>query len=333
MKSSVIMAFWMISTVTSAAQLQSGHYLKWDTDHTERQIRPAYAVSKEDIQNYPTYRVLFENGVPKNVCFFAFGHPSNDADFGAHCIQFTYSEDAIVRTYFNIEGERVSEHQGIYSVRYVLNGQQYPSKRLLLDKSNKLIADSTGTAQYEYQRDELGRRTSEIRRDENGQAVPEHNGFYEAHFAFDENDYAVYRRGVDEQGNIMEGKYGYATAHFWFDENGTFVKEEFRNGAGALVLGPSNRYSRIEYKEIDHLGNWHKVMLFDQNEELLRESPAILQAAYFDTSKRKNLRYYDAQMQPAENTQGVHEYRYRYLESGKLDKREAYSLTGELLTF
>ncbi|MEX2962868.1 hypothetical protein [Microbulbifer sp. TYP-18] len=331
MKLAVYIVLGMISYLVHASDLKSGYYLKWDTDHTERKIRPVYPISTEKIGLYNTYYIEVEDQKPQSVCYFTSSRPSNKSDFGSHCIKFAYEKNSIYRTFVNIDGERISNNEGVYAVKYILDGQEYPTKKQNFGESNNLIEDKSGSAEYYFKRDELGRRYSEVRKNANGDVVLEHNGFYEARFIFDANDYAAYRRGFDRDGNIMEGKYGYATAHFWFDENGNFEKEEFRNSSGKLVLGPSNRFARIEYKNIDSFGNWHEVNLYDASGELLKDSPAILLARYHRNARRESISYYDSKMNPSENAQGINKYLYIYDKVGHLIERKGYSLKDELV--
>lgn len=317
-----------ISASVSAASVQPGYYLKWNTDHTERGLRPVYAIADEAIQSYWAYRIDVSAGRPSRVCYFRAGVASDHADFGAHCIDFSYSAQTIERHYVNVAGARIANAKGVFTERYLLNEHGFYYARQNLDAAGNLVEDSDGVAEYRFNRDDLGRRESERRLNKHGDVVPEHNGFLEACFAFDEHDYARYRKGCDGNGEPAAGPKGYAAAYFWFDRQGNFLKEEFRNLQGQPVPGPSGQFARIEYHDLDNLGNWHKAILYDGQGALLQNTGAVIRATYNRFHQRKSLTYFDAQNNKAANSQGVHQYQYHYDADGVLTARKAFSKTG-----
>ncbi|KZN61381.1 hypothetical protein [Pseudoalteromonas luteoviolacea] len=324
--------FLTVAPVVPATTLKPGHFLKWNSDHTERAIRPVYPVTQKDAHRFKTYKVNVKAAKPSSVCFYAFLKPSNDSNFGAHCVRFSYSELGETRTFFNASGEQVANRDGVYIEKYLLKGDKYPRLLQFLNEDGKLTENSSGVAEFHFKRDGAGRRVSEVRLNLNKQVVHEHNGFYEARFAFDNNDYATYRKGFDRSGAIMEGPSGYATAYFWFDENGTFSKEEFRDLNDRLVLGPSGYFARIEYKDIDEYGNWHKIALFDEKEQLVSKYAAYAVAKYNQFNQRQSITYYDVNMNRAENNRGVAKYQYIYDAQQNFIKREGYSLANKLVS-
>ncbi|ESP94631.1 hypothetical protein [Pseudoalteromonas luteoviolacea] len=332
MKFVLPLLFFFFMPLVSAKPLTPGYFLKWDSDHTEREIRPVYPIDEKEIANFKVYKVAVENAKPSSVCFYAFSKPSDKSSFGAHCMRFTYSGSGITRSFFNVAGEQVVNHEGVHTVKYLFQGNKYPLLRRHLDVKGQLKESSLGVAEYRFKRDSKGRRISEIRFDGAGNVVPEHNGFYEARFAFDNNDYATYRKGFDKNGHIMEGPNGYATAYFWFDENGTFLKEEFRDTKENLVLGPSGFFAKIVYGGIDDSGNWHKISLYDEKDQLVSNYAAYAIAKYDRLNQRESITYYDAQMKVAQNNRGVAKYLYKYDSEHNLIKREGYSAINELVT-
>lgn len=327
----IIIAIVLVSlgVISEVRALESGYYLKWDSDHTRRQIRPVYPIDETDIGKFKLYKVTVESGKPASVCYLAFAQPSDASNFGAYCVRFDYDHQGIIRTFYNTEGRQVVNAQGVYQEEYVTSGHAYPLSKRHLDVNGELIEDKLGVAEYRYKRDQLGRRISELRLNIKGEVVPEHNGFYEARFAFDANDYASYRKGFDKHGQIMQGPKGYATAYFWFDNNGTFLKEEFRDAQEKLVLGPTGDYARIEYHDIDDYGNWHKVYFFDEYGKPLTQSAAMGVADYYDFKQRKSIAFYNVSMSPAANAKGVARYLYVYDSNNDFVRREAYKLTGQ----
>ena len=322
-----------VTTEPAPYTFKAGDYLRWNTDHTERGIRPQYAIGPGDRDRHPVYRMTKDVvGRVSTVSFFLYGRPSDKSSFGAHRIVFTYSAGAIDQTYFDVAGTQVSNRRGVYRVRRVLGANGFATKQLHLDAQARPVEDEDGVAEVRYQRDAKGRRVSERRFDLTGRAVPEHNGFLEARFAFDERDYASHRRGYDLDGRAVNGPSGYHGAYFWFDENGTFTKEEFRDVSGRLAIFPRGGYARITFDKIDAFGQWVQVSLYGVDGELLSTSAAYGVSSFDDRHRRASIEFYDRDRRPAENAQGVARFEYRYdATDGSFVKRVGYNLKGEIV--
>ncbi|MEO0973651.1 MAG: hypothetical protein AAFX85_11205, partial [Pseudomonadota bacterium] len=250
-----VLSLWGALHSVTALACEGGfeHYLRWNTDHTERDIRPAYPVSSEQAARLPAYRIC-RNGAGQVVeaSFFLYAKPSDRSEFGTHQVTITRAATFIERVYRDQQGEIALNSRQVAVERYSHFENGLPSKKEHFGvDATTLTNDSTGTSTLVFQRDEFGRRIIETRYDTAGELVPEHNGFEQAHFAFDANDYARYRRGYDRHGQPMTGPAGYHTAYFWFNEQGTFTAEEFRDLQGQPALFPPGDYFRVEFHEID----------------------------------------------------------------------------------
>ena len=326
----------LTSPATQAEEVANVYYLKWNTDHTERDIRPAIPLSSTQLDVHRAYQFTFDDtGEVASICYFAFNKPSNHSAFGAHCIRPSLSEGTVTLQYEDVNGNLVANNQGVHVIEYrgkaVTNDNGLyagADEKRFFDADMKPINDSTGTHRYSFTRDNQGRRTSESRWNVRGDIVPEHNGFEQAYFDFDDNDYALYRAGYDLNGKAMQGPAGYHRAVFTFDQNGTFVNEEFRDLENRLVVFPRGGYARIEYHDIDALGNWHTVKLLDTKLKPLKESASVIKSEYDPLHRRTSLTYLNNDALPASNTRGVHKRVYDYSKDPEQAEITQFDLNG-----
>ena len=193
------------SADTAPYLFEAGDYLAWNTDHTERGLRPAYPVKPKARDRHPVYQITKDpQGRPSTVRFFLYGQPSDKSNFGAHKIVFAYGDGVIDRTFFDVKGALVANGKGVHTVRRMLGPDGLATKVMYLGVDSRPIEGSDGVAEVRFQRDEKGRRVAERRLNLAGEVIPEHNGFLEARFAFDSKDYASYRRGYDLDGKAGE---------------------------------------------------------------------------------------------------------------------------------
>ena len=244
-------------------RLAPGYYVRWNNDHTVRDIRPSYRIDEAQLGEHRAYRIELDGQRrAAEVTYFHYGQPSERSDFGAHRLQFRYGETEIDRIYFGVDGNRRPNQLGVFTERYVLGAASYPTKKVNLDADGRPMEDSYGAAEYIFVRDARGRRVSERRINLAGDIVPEHNGFKEARFAFDANDFAKYRKGYSKDGVPENGPGGYHAAHFWFDAHGAFIKEEFRDVDGNLGAISTRRlrpYRVRKPRRLRSVGSHHDV--------------------------------------------------------------------------
>ena len=130
-----------LSTFAASAQYQSGYYMDWNVDHTERVVKPAIPISKEEAQTIRCYYVAFdkENKLA-SVRYFFNGKPSKFSNFGSHQIVWTYSADRYTEKFKNIEVQWTANSSATFKRVYYLNKKGYWTKREYFDKKGEKIA-------------------------------------------------------------------------------------------------------------------------------------------------------------------------------------------------
>ena len=316
-----------------ACEQVTEYYLRWNTDHTERAVRPAYLLSEAEAQQLPAYHVCRDiAGRIVDVSFYLYGTPSEASAFGTHQVVISYAPDRIERRFLNLEGTTVLNRSQVAVERYSDFVDGFPERKDHFGiNGSELIDDNTGTSTFLFERDREGRRIVETRYDSAGELVLEHNGFEQAHFAFDANDYARYRRGFDRDGKPMAGSDGYHTAYFWFDGNGTFTAEEFRDLDDEPALFSSGDYFRVEFHDIDPLGNWHTIKYFDMEGEPLTRFAAIGESEFDAKGRRESVRYLSEGGAPQARKDGTAKIQFRYGKDGALESMDRFDINGELI--
>ncbi|MEO1483240.1 MAG: hypothetical protein AAFU77_14130 [Myxococcota bacterium] len=305
------------------------YFLRWNTDHTERQVRPTYPVSQAQADTLPVFHVCKdERGRVIRAEFYAYGKPSNASPFGTHRVEIRFRAGQIERVYQDVDGKPAMNRSRVAVERYTQFEQGFPLKKEHIGLDGSLVNDSTGASTYAFERDERGRRIAETRYSTSGELVPEHNGFEQARFEFDRRDYARYRRGYNRHGKPMEGPGGYHTAYFWFNQHGVFTAEEFRDIEDRPALFPPGGYFRVEFREIDELGQWHTLAYFDQAGAPLSQHAAVAVSQFDKLRRRKSVSYVNPQGQAQAKKDGTAQILFNYRSDGTLDSMKRYGLDG-----
>ncbi|OJJ20228.1 hypothetical protein BKI52_17310 [marine bacterium AO1-C] len=310
------------------AQNKSGYYIKWDIDHTDRQVKPSIPISAEEAKYINCYYVKFDSqNRCQSVKFYYQGKPGIYSNFGAHEIVRTYFKNHFTETYKDTQGKSIANNQGVYKVVFSLNQRRFWRKKQFFNHSNKPI-EVRGIAEVHMVRDQQNRAISEIQLNLKGDTIPDVNGFKQPYFAFTKEGLALYRQNRNQQGQLVNGAKGYAVVNFLFDENGNFVDEEFRDAQGKLFARPNAVYARINFREFNKYGKPARVYFLDQlGRPLKKWAHGIIE--YYADMNRKSITFYDNQGNKSTNNAGVSTIVYQYNSQGKFMGRIKYDIQGK----
>jgi hypothetical protein len=322
------------SAATHAADNSATYYLKWDTDHTERSIRPEYKISAGEIRNHPAYQIALDaHNRPVSIKFFLYGTPSDGSSFGAHEMRFTYTSAAIHRHYFRVDGTQVRSAADIYQETYPIGSDSHYTARLHYDENGNRITDRYGVFEYRIlKRDKRGRRTIIRHMDRDGQVIPDRfNKFLETRFTFDKNDRVTRRISYDLDGKPALGEQGYHIAFFQFDALGNFLKEEFLDLSGQLVIPSDITFAKIEFLKHDQFGRIGEIRYYDATNKLRQQLPAISKLTYDSKGRLTKRSYHHPNMDLTNNDSGAAIYHYSYTKDSNVRSRKAYDADGNEL--
>jgi len=328
-KSIIISALSMCLSLSLFSQSESGWYMNWNRDHTERTVKPTIKLDKEESKIMNCYRVSFnEDGKLGKVEFFASGKKSPNSDFGAHILELEYHTGYYEEIYKNVEDERVANSNGVWLTKFYLNEDGYWTRMEYYDREDKLV-NQYGVAVSKVQRDYMNRMISEIQLDSNFDTIPDVNDFKVPHFTFNEDGYMSSRQNRNENGQLVNGKYGYAKVVFHLDHNGLFYGEEFIDSQGNLINSHLG-YAKIDFRDFNKYGK-NKRQYFTDESGYASEGKAMGVITYNENMTRDEILYYDRVGEPTEDFKGRYRIKYIYDDNGRLIKREYYNLSGELV--
>ncbi len=82
------------------SQEQSGYYVNWNVDHTERKVKPSIPISEQEAETVNCYLVKFnKKGRLSNVTYYFSGKKSNHGNYGAFQLLRVYKRDKVVEQY------------------------------------------------------------------------------------------------------------------------------------------------------------------------------------------------------------------------------------------
>lgn len=322
----LFLLFGMLGTAVHAQE--SNAYLKWNIDHTQRTPLPAYPLTMEQAATVDHYVLTYDHeGRITRVAFFHLGRPSPASDFGSATLTFTYKNGQTVEEYQNMAGEPVAVN-GI--LRRIFHRGASPFwDRVTFETEDETGVTRGGYSEIRVTRDNKGRVLTETRLDNNGNIVPEHNGFDRASFAYDANNMALYRRFENADGALRNGRLGYASVSFKFDKNGNFLEEEARDADGNLAP-MSAGFSRIEWRDFNSFGKPALVYYFDA--EAKPYTPyAYSTRTYRPSMQRSSAAYFDKNSRPVMHPAGFHRVEYHYSKDGSLLDRNLFDADGALI--
>lgn len=322
----LVAAVWSTTAIAADTAPESGVYLRWNVDHTEREPRPVYRLDAEDSAVLGSYRLRYDAGRLVSVRFFHGGDASPHGDYGAHELVRLWDGGALREQYRNAAGERITNARGVWETRYDGNDSGFWAMRRTFGPDGALL-DVGGYAELRVRRDDEGRRVFETRHTAAGEQVPEHNGFLSASFGFDRNDFATYRRYELPDGSLKDGTNGFAEVRFGFDEQGNFLREEVYDALGRRANFPAG-YARILHSGHDRLGRAHTLELRTSTNAPFGRMP-LVQRTYNRFGTRAGQRYFLLDGTPGHDSRGAHEVRYHYDVHGARTHITRYDTKGQ----
>ena len=304
---------------------QSGYYMDWNVDHSERTVTPSIKITNKEAQTVNCYYVEFDNkGRLKSVKHYFSGKPSNYGNFGAHELERSYFNNHFVEKYKNIKGEYVSVSRGVDERKYSLNTNGYWIKKENLSK-DKLVKE--GVAYSIVSRNNRNELETEVQFSATNDTIPDGNGFPIVHFAYDANGLMLYRQNRTKNGEIVNGVNGYATVIFQFNQDGMFFEEQFLDENGNLFLHPRFDLAKINWREFNKYGKPSRIYYMNTM-GYPHEQRAYGELAYRSNMTRESIIYFNREGDKTEDRNGIAKSVYNYDTEGKFIGRTNYNLKG-----
>ena len=312
------------------SQDQSGYYMNWNVDHTQRIIKPTIKLNAEEAKSINCYKVTFnDDGRLKMVEYFVSGKKSDHSNYGAHILEVTYASGYYEETFRNKEKVRVLNKNGIWLHKYILNEEGYWIKKVHHDKEGNL-KDQYGVAMYKVHRDDQNRRQTEIRFNSNLDTIPDPNGFKVTHFTYNKDGFITSRHNRNLRGGLENGKYGYAKVIFHMDQNGQFYGEEFVDEQGHLRNSSSLGYAKIDMRDFNKYGKNKRFYFTDESGYPSKEK-AMGVITYHDNMTKDKVLYFDKYGNTTKDVKVRVTSKYIYDDNGAFIRRENYNCNGELI--
>jgi len=325
-----LVSIGVLISITIYSQKESGYYINWNQDHTERTVKPTIKLDIEESKIMNCYKISFnQDGKLGKVEFFVSGKKSSNSDFDAHILELNYYSNHYEEMFRNEENQRVVNKNGIWLSKYYLNDDGYWIKREHYDKNDKLI-NQYGVAIFKIQRDYMNRMISEIQLNSTLDTIPDVNGFKIPHFTFNQDGFMSSRQNRNENGALENGKYGYAKVVFHLDQNGQFYGEEFIDSQGNLINSSSLGYAKVDFRDFNEYGK-NKRLYFTDETGYASEHKAMGIITYNKNNTRNEIVYYDRYGKMTKDVSVIAKSKFIYDENGEFVRRENYNCEGKII--
>ncbi|MFK7978947.1 MAG: nuclear transport factor 2 family protein [Saprospiraceae bacterium] len=310
---------------TSKLKTRDGFYINWNIDSTQKGIKPSLPISAEEAKIVNCYYVKFDDqNRVISVKYFLSGKPSDDSGFGAFELNRIYEDKIIEVRFKNTEGQSVLNTSGVGVIKYHLNETGHWMSKEYFDLNDKMI-EANGIATIEVTRNNKNELNSWIRYDLKKDTVANSNGIKKTYYLFDEQGQTAFTQNLDANGNLKNGALGVAELAYSFDKNGTLLSRAFRDENHKLVMHPTVKYSRLEFREFNKYGNPKRIYSLDEKGYPI--GCGVI--AYNSNMTRKKLTFYNRYSEPADSPFGYAYIIYQYDDQGAFVKAQRFNLAGE----
>ena len=87
-KKHFLLAIAILVSIKIYGQDESGYYLDWNSDHTQRMVKPTIKLNDEESKLINCYKVTFDkDGRLQTVEYFVSGEKSSNSNFGAYLLE------------------------------------------------------------------------------------------------------------------------------------------------------------------------------------------------------------------------------------------------------
>lgn len=189
------------------------------------------------------------------------------ASLGAYKIAFTYAEQKEIRTFFDVNGQRMTNERGVFKEVYDLDRKGRRKQLRFFDLEHKPMESNWHIAVYQWKKHR--RLIVEKRYNLKQEAVN-----LSPYFEFKTTGILLNRKGepsvhynLNAALKISENSHGIASYKDVYDARGNHLSYSYHDQKGALVLTPFG-YAVCE-KKYDGLGNRIEQRYFDTDHQLV----------------------------------------------------------------
>jgi hypothetical protein len=302
----------------------------------------------------PHYKFDYDEDKLSSIQYFKNQEPSAEDYNGVSEIRFTYSENTETRFFYNVDGVKMKNENGVYG-----QGLEHMKGKLLvfnLNNHGDLMHDNEGVCVLEWELDHTGRRSSCTLYNMKGEQITDNEGNYILTFKYDgrgnlievanlnenlelSNDksgIAYFRYMYDEMNNLVTAlfydkdhkstseKYGYAGWFGSFDLNGNTIRTHYQNADGSTHIYENGiAYSYYSY---DDFGNVTEKKFYGTNKNLYIDKKGYgrIERKYDSLSRvteETNFDAYDAYLNAKDNICRKH---YRYNKKNQISEEDCF---------
>ena len=254
-----------------------------------------------------------------------------ETQYGNAGKKMEYDEKGCVikETYYGVDGEPCLVADGIAGYTYEYNEMGDMIKQSALGVDMLPTLDSNNVCTMVFVRDIRGNITKLSNYNEEGELTISNNGVAIIEFVYDERGNEISRKFFDVDGNPTRGYLGKAEIVSTYDDMGHLLSERNYDVDGKLIL--VNGIAGTDYKR-DNRGNIIEDIAVGVDGKLAR-GKLIRRYQYDDKDNLIEISLFDANGNPATNSQGYHKEVLSYNSRRQLVENRYYNTKGELTNY
>ncbi|MCX5726681.1 MAG: hypothetical protein NT030_05845 [Candidatus Saganbacteria bacterium] len=298
-------------------------------------------IAADGVKNIACYRFAWDSkGMPTKTEYVKDGKSLYDPLYHVAKIDFEYSEGFEKRIFLNAASNKMSNGDGVYTVRFKLNDKGFRNALFNYDSNGQLTEDSHGVVQYAWTLDTFGRKIKSVRLDKAGNKIKDKTGVCEMRSKYDANSNVIEQSNYDKDGKPVDNFWGISIWRWQYDSNGKQTESSFWALGGASTTEPTPVEPQavgyaISRNKYDRSGNNIETSYYgtdDQLKELASLGYAIVKFKYDGNRNKIEESYFGTDEQPKQDKKlGCAVVRSKYDNSGNLVERSCWNAAGDLV--
>ncbi len=197
------------------------------------------------------------------VEYLSAGRQVIDNGTGVAQVKVEYQDGFERRSYLNTFGRSMTCNGGFNHERFKMDKESHRGSLFLYDEFGNPTTDQTGIARYQWELDDNGFITKELKMDADGGRIANNDGIYEERYKLDDKGRVIEQRYFGKEGQLIADGNGVAFKKLkWNNGHNVIEVQNFgpdelplgRNGVAKMEIAWDDRDNRTEMKYYDDNG-------------------------------------------------------------------------------
>ena len=337
-----------VAAVILARSFYAAHYVKHFRHlrlDGRRALAGSFPIPADFAGRTLSFRFSYDlRGRPKTVDAMAHGSLASEPVLGAARVVIRYGPSSETRTLEDEKGAP-AYWEGVHAARLEFDDARRAGSLTNLGEDGRPAEDAAGVARQVWELDAAGRIARIFRLNRRGDRIVDGLGAYETRLRYDEAGNKVEQSNLSPDGQLLEDKDGVAVTRWAYDEYGEVSEvrrydaqdrlARARPGAAPAepAAAPAAKVAGQRFK-YNSLGDVVQKESFDADGQPAEDSEGVAttQMVYDEHGNLTEQRFFGADAKPrASRSEGASVVRWSYGRDGRMVRRRAFDARGRLV--